>query len=350
MISRFALATFYFSTNGDDWLRCDRESTLCQKSEEWLTAPNECDWYAIECHDDEPSIAKIFFPPNGGVSNHVTGTLPSEVSFLSKLAMFIIPKGPISGPFPDWSNLSSLEYIALNNHQFTGEFPDYLIRENPLLSKMYFANNRFEGHFMKEDLSIDSTMLKDLRLDGNSFTGSISSQIGKFSSLLTLNIGDNGFTGTIPSELYTLTELRKLNMSSTKIYGEISPSFGNLSRLLSFEAAHTELDGTLPIELFSLYELQRLDLSFGKFDGSLPELFSNLKDLETVILHNNGFTGTIPDGFEEIPDLATLLLHSNDLSGSVPEELCFSNRSMKNLTMDCLKVYCSCCTNCLELR
>ncbi|KAL3924750.1 MAG: hypothetical protein SGARI_005973 [Bacillariaceae sp.] len=48
-ISRYALAAFYFSTNGDDWEVCGRGSTNCAIANEWLTAENECDWYAVEC-------------------------------------------------------------------------------------------------------------------------------------------------------------------------------------------------------------------------------------------------------------------------------------------------------------
>lgn len=61
MINRFALATFYFSTNGDEWVNCGRRSTNCDVSEEWLTGTNECNWYAIECNDDGSQITKIYF-------------------------------------------------------------------------------------------------------------------------------------------------------------------------------------------------------------------------------------------------------------------------------------------------
>ena len=60
MIRRFALATFYFATNGDDWVKCGRESKQCELSREWLTGENECNWYAIEC-DDDGDIIEIFF-------------------------------------------------------------------------------------------------------------------------------------------------------------------------------------------------------------------------------------------------------------------------------------------------
>jgi len=119
MINRFALATLYFATNGDEWYMCGRGSTFCDASQEWLTGENECDWHAIGCEDDDFHITDIFFPTNGEKSNNIRGTLPYELSFLPRLAVFIISRGPISGPFPDWSDLSTLEHLVLNNHEFT---------------------------------------------------------------------------------------------------------------------------------------------------------------------------------------------------------------------------------------
>lgn len=61
IIRRFVLATFYFATNGDEWSKCGRGSTSCDVSREWLTGANECDWYAIECNQDDSHITEIFF-------------------------------------------------------------------------------------------------------------------------------------------------------------------------------------------------------------------------------------------------------------------------------------------------
>ena len=63
MVSRYALATFYFATNGDEWSFCGRGSTYCDVSQEWLTAANECDWYAIECDSiyGDYNVTTIFF-------------------------------------------------------------------------------------------------------------------------------------------------------------------------------------------------------------------------------------------------------------------------------------------------
>jgi hypothetical protein len=64
MISRYALASLYFSTNGDDWEVCGRGSTNCPPPNKWLDAENECDWYAVECEDPSSgdySVVRIEF-------------------------------------------------------------------------------------------------------------------------------------------------------------------------------------------------------------------------------------------------------------------------------------------------
>jgi hypothetical protein len=64
MISRYALATFYYSTNGDNWARCGQDSTNCADEEEWLTGENECTWLSIICQDatnGDYSVTEIQF-------------------------------------------------------------------------------------------------------------------------------------------------------------------------------------------------------------------------------------------------------------------------------------------------
>lgn len=64
LLNRYVLATFYFSTNGDEWLQCGRESTLCDDSGEWLSDSSECYWFGISCVDEESNdfrISKLFF-------------------------------------------------------------------------------------------------------------------------------------------------------------------------------------------------------------------------------------------------------------------------------------------------
>lgn len=138
------------------------------------------------CAQLTPSIACMHLTAsNGATSNNIRGTLPFEISFLSQLSTFILSRGPLSGEFPDWSKLSTLEQVLLNNNHLEGSFPTYLLAQNPLMNIIQFNNNTFEGEFLQDLSSIDSTALTDLSVNGNNFTGPIPSQIDKLSSLST---------------------------------------------------------------------------------------------------------------------------------------------------------------------
>lgn len=88
------------------------------------------------------------------------------------------------GPFPDWSKLSTLEQVLLNDNDFEGPFPTYLLSNNPLMGTIQFNRNSFEGPFLHDLLSVDSTLgVTNIDVNGNNLTGSIPSQINKFSAL-----------------------------------------------------------------------------------------------------------------------------------------------------------------------
>mmetsp|Transcript_4608 Transcript_4608/g.8543 ORF Transcript_4608/g.8543 Transcript_4608/m.8543 type:complete len:395 (-) Transcript_4608:107-1291(-) len=348
MISRYALATFYFALNGDDWDKCGRGSTDCDLSEEWLTAENECDWYAVECRDPvngDYTVEEIFFRPHGIQSTNMRGTLPFDVSLLSSLTVFIISREPISGPFPDWSTLTTLEQVLLNNNELEGSFPAYILEQNPSLRMLHLSGNFFEGPLPVFPVS---DTLQDLRIDNNNFTGSIVSDISNLRTIKSLYLDNNELSGEVPEALYDLTDLTTLRLgNNTGLAGIVSTNIGKLSNLIRFNAANTSMGGALPEELFLLTELKTLNLGVGSFAGPLPESFSNLINLEAAILHTNSFTGTIPSGFANLAMLETLELHGNDLTGTVPTELCGRRgeafNDLKTLTVDD-SVACDCCT------
>ena len=71
-LSRYALATFYYSTHGEKW----------ENSENWLTQAHECNWFSDDAGtpscDDDMNIIEIDLP-----RNNLRGTLPPELTLLS---------------------------------------------------------------------------------------------------------------------------------------------------------------------------------------------------------------------------------------------------------------------------
>lgn len=51
VLQRYALAVFHYSTNGDDWYYCGKNTGNCFDVT-WLTSFDECDWFAITCDDN----------------------------------------------------------------------------------------------------------------------------------------------------------------------------------------------------------------------------------------------------------------------------------------------------------
>lgn len=74
LIQRYALATFYLSTGGEDWF----------KQQGWLSDSDECSWISIPSLIDEPAcnddgaIHSLTF-----VKNALKGTIPVELALLS---------------------------------------------------------------------------------------------------------------------------------------------------------------------------------------------------------------------------------------------------------------------------
>jgi hypothetical protein len=88
-IQRYALATFYYSTNGDKW----------NNKSGWLSDADECEWYNSEsfndlggsfCHDGEVvGLAMVEVDTVSG--NNLDGTIPNEIALISNSLGELLP-------------------------------------------------------------------------------------------------------------------------------------------------------------------------------------------------------------------------------------------------------------------
>jgi hypothetical protein len=78
---RYALNSFYFSTDGENWI--NRES--------WTTDLHPCGgdgsntWHGIDCDDDRQNVEQVSLP-----NNDLFGQLQSEIRGLGTLSEYII--------------------------------------------------------------------------------------------------------------------------------------------------------------------------------------------------------------------------------------------------------------------
>ena len=89
----------------------------------------------------------------------------------------------------------------------------------------------------------------ELFLASRQFTGSIPPELGRLSSLVSLNLSDNELAGEIPSEFVGLSGLESLDLSNNELAGEIPSELGNLSNLRLLDLRKNQLSGTMPPDL-----------------------------------------------------------------------------------------------------
>jgi hypothetical protein len=85
----------------------------------------------------------------------------------------------------------------------------------------------------------------------------ISTYLGRLTSLRILNLAENELTGSIPKELGNLRNLDQLYLRNNKLTGSIPPQIGNLDRLTWLFAQHNQLSGPIPSELGKNFSLQQ---------------------------------------------------------------------------------------------
>ena len=369
---RFALATFYFSTNGESWLR-DRG---------WLDYDvDECDWFYdserihYELVPNDPPCGTDVNGTNYGVYENiwlegigVNGTLPLELFSLTSLktlstsaiAYNVImdeetgfpsedfgssPYG-LFGPIPtEIGMLSNLERLYLNENKLSSSIPSEIGRLTKLVVFDLNFNEGISGQlptelgllthlqeldFVHTDISgpifTDSLMrltnLHHLHLNDNSFTGSITTELLNFPNLTQLGLDNNHITGALPTELGLLTHLQMLYLKGNMISGSIPSEIGSCTDLIIIEAGENDLTGSLPQEVAALAKTGFFRLQSNALTGTIPTEIGLHSDLYWLDLSNNDLSGTIPNEMQNQNSLHLLFLENNPkLSGIIPENM-----------------------------
>ena len=167
----------------------------------------------------------------------------------------------------------------------------------------------------------DLSSLTVLDLGHNALTGAIPSELGDLSSLLLLRLDDNGLTGSIPSELGSLSNLTGMELQVNELSGSIPTALGSLSNLVSMSLRNNDLTGSIPSELGDLSNLQTLNLSRNSLSGAIPSELGDLASLEDLFLNRNSLSGAIPSELGDLSNLLNLYLNDNSLTGAIPSEL-----------------------------
>ena len=167
LLSLFALATFAFSVQTNEWMI----------ENGWLNEPNECDWNGLVC-DRNGTVVEMNL-----TDSNLEGIMPEEIGILQSLSVLDVSTNVLNGPIPNSiGNLVNLQQLNLDRNAFSGDLPSSL---DKLLN------------------------LETLALERNlDLTGPFPPGIGEITTLRTLNFYYTGITGAVPLSMCAfLTEL-----------------------------------------------------------------------------------------------------------------------------------------------
>ena len=260
--------------------------TLGKINEKLTTGP--CMWFGITCNM-AGSVTEISLP-----SARLRGNLSSlDFSSFPNLVSLNLSHNLLTGPIPfQIGTLSRLTHLNLSMNFHSGN-PPLSLTNLTNLSLPYMGNNLISGK-LDPRLFSNWTRLEFLELQNNNFTGVIPSQIGLLTNLKELALLNNHFFGSIPPEIGNLINLDALALSGNHLMGPIPPSLGNLSKVTIVYLHQNRHSGPLPQTIQNAKNLKDLRVFKNQLSGPVPRGLANLSSLENLQLNENSFSGHLP--------------------------------------------------------
>ena len=283
--------------------------------------------------------------------NGFNGIVPAELGRLQQLEVLTLEDNILEAKNEEeWefvhslTNCSRLQLLNIGANRFSGKLPDPLVNLSINLQWLRIQNNSLSG-VIPSDIG-NLAGLEMLDFSHNLLTGVIPQSIGKLTRLHQLGLYSNYLSGHLPSSIGNLSSLLQLYGGSNSFEGPIPPSIGNLSKLLGLDFSNSNLtglipnkimelpsismfldlsnnmlEGPLPLEVGSLVHLGELFLSGNNLSGEVPDTISNCRVMEILLMDGNSFQGSIPATFRNMAGLTLLNLTNNKLNGSIPGNL-----------------------------
>ncbi|KAL8479407.1 hypothetical protein ACS0TY_026332 [Phlomoides rotata] len=128
--------------------------------------------------------------------------------------------------------------------------------------------------------------------------------------VIELNISNMELGGTIPSEIGNLSFLISLDMSENSFHGPIPPSIFTMPSLETLTLRNNSLSSGLPVDMckHGLHTLKKLRISFNNLYGVIPKSLDQCSQLEYTSLSTNNFSGHVPRQIGNLTGLHVLYL------------------------------------------
>ncbi|MCD7451672.1 hypothetical protein HAX54_012993 [Datura stramonium] len=212
-----------------------------------------------------------------------------------------------------------LRLLALSKCNIGGNFPNWLLENNPGLVEVYLDRNAFTGSLQLSFLP----NMKFFDISSNKIQGQLPPNMGSiFPNILRFKMSNNMLEGMLPSSFSDMNNLQFLDLSDNKLSGDLPIEMArNGSKLFFLRLSNNMLEGEIFPVLTSINNLQYLYLDGNNFSGSIPQKLSSAP-LSSLDLSNNNLSGNVPSWIGYIPSLTSLALSNNNLKGHIPADYC----------------------------
>ncbi|KAM0013732.1 putative non-specific serine/threonine protein kinase [Helianthus debilis subsp. tardiflorus] len=221
---------------------------------------------------------------------------------------------------PDFlSNLSgctsvTLQYLDASSSQFTGSLSDD-IQKFSSLQDLELSNNQLHGTISEKVWQLP--MLRTLDVSSSFLKGAISENIEK-SNILYVNLSNNSLEGVpLKANMSNISSIEHMDLSSCKLGPRFPKWIQTMKNLSSIDLANTQISDKIPEDFWNTWpsRLRYLNIAFNNITGTITDMFSNLDPhSSTINLRSNNFYGHILN----VPSrLNNLDLSKNNLSGQI---------------------------------
>ncbi len=153
----------------------------------------------------------------------ISGTLPAELGYLTKLVMLEIHNCLIRGSIPpEIGKMLNLEYLLLPGNQLSGSIPAEIFTLTNLEAIVLYGNQYLSGSLPPEIGQLQN--LNSLDISYNNFSGTLPEELGNLPNLRQLGLNENLFEGALPLNLIKLN-LRSLHLENTDLCEPADPAF-----------------------------------------------------------------------------------------------------------------------------
>nr|GEW32319.1 putative reverse transcriptase domain-containing protein [Tanacetum cinerariifolium] len=198
-----------------------------------------------------------------------TGSIPKEMSLLSKLSSLVIHKNNLTGGIPPFlGNITSMKVFSAIGNPLGGSIPDTLGHWKSLTAFGSGSCNLYGSippsifnlsllvNFLAVFLPKLLLDLEWLQLWGNELTGVLPPSLSNCSKLTILEMSDNNFSGKLTIDFSKLRDINIILLNYNNFHGRgeaddmsFINSLRNCTKLVDLELGKCNLIGMLPISI-----------------------------------------------------------------------------------------------------